>query len=59
MKYVTTIERMAKQEGKIEERLEIAINMLKGNLPLEQVSQFTGLTIAQIQKLQSKMEDPI
>jgi predicted transposase YdaD len=32
----------------------IALNMLKGNLPLEQISQFTGLTIAQLQHLRDQ-----
>lgn len=60
MKYVTTIERMAKQEGKMEERIatqtEIALKMLKDNLSLKQVSRFTGLTIVQLQQLQSEIE---
>jgi predicted transposase/invertase (TIGR01784 family) len=33
---------------------EIALSMLKDNLPLEQISRWTGLTIAQIQSLQSQ-----
>jgi hypothetical protein len=54
MKYVTTIERMAKQEGKIEEKQEIALNLLKENVSLETIARSTGLTIAQIQQLQSE-----
>jgi predicted transposase/invertase (TIGR01784 family) len=41
-----------KIEGKIEERQAIALNMLKDNLPLEQISRWTGLSIAEVQKLQ-------
>ena len=63
MKYVTTGERMAKERGKLEGKQEIALNMLKDNLSIEQVSHFTGLTIAelegfvnaQIQQPQSEM----
>jgi hypothetical protein len=49
MPYVTSIEQLAKQE----ERQAIALNMLQDNLPLEQISRLTGLTIAQLQQLQS------
>jgi hypothetical protein len=60
MKYVTTIERMAKEEGKIEERIatqtEIAKNLLKQNLTIEAISQATGLTIEQVQSLQAQSE---
>ena len=60
MKYVTTIERMAKEkgqeEGKIEEKQTIALNMLNDGLSLEQIVRLTGLTIAQLQKLQSQIE---
>ncbi|MEB3294157.1 MAG: hypothetical protein VKJ24_13440, partial [Synechococcales bacterium] len=60
MKYVTTIERMAETRGKLEGQLEeknaIALNMLRDQLPLEQISRLTGLTIAQIQALQSQMK---
>ncbi len=52
MKYVTTIERMAADE----KARNIALNMLKDNLSVEQVARFTGLTIVRIQQLQSEME---
>jgi hypothetical protein len=58
MKYVTTIERMAEERGRVAERLttqtEIALNMLRDNLPLEQITRLTGLTIAEIENLQSQ-----
>jgi predicted transposase YdaD len=44
----------ALREAKEEERQTIALNMLKDNFPLEQISRLTGLTIAQLQKLQSE-----
>lgn len=60
MKYVTTIERMAKQEARIEERIatqtEIAFKMLQRNLDLETIAEITGLTIVQIQDLRSQLE---
>jgi predicted transposase/invertase (TIGR01784 family) len=41
------------QEAREEERQAIAMNMLRDNLPLEQISRLTGLTIAQLQQLQT------
>jgi hypothetical protein len=55
MKYVTTIERMAEERATVKEKQAIALNMLKDNLSLEQVSRFTGLQIEQIQELQAQM----
>jgi predicted transposase YdaD len=52
MKYVTTIERMAKEEGKDEERQTIALNLIRQGLTVEAIAQATGLTIEQIQALQ-------
>ena len=40
------------QKGVAEEKLEIARNLLKINLPLDQISKVTGLTIAEIENLQ-------
>jgi predicted transposase/invertase (TIGR01784 family) len=60
MKYVTAIERMAEQRGEERARVttqtEIALNMLKDNLPLEQITRLTGLTIAEIESLQSRLD---
>jgi hypothetical protein len=56
MKYVTTIERMAKEEGKIEEKQAIALNMLRENIPLEMIARTTGLAIEQVQALQDQLE---
>jgi len=38
--------------GKIEERNQIALNMLRSNIAGDLVAQFTGLTLKQVQKLQ-------
>jgi hypothetical protein len=54
MKYVTTIERMAEERAKLEEKREIALNMLKDGLPLEQIARLTGMAIGQIRELQSQ-----
>jgi predicted transposase/invertase (TIGR01784 family) len=62
MKYVTTIERMAEERGeergRVEERLttqtEIALNMLRKNMSPETIAEVTGLTIAEIETLQSR-----
>jgi predicted transposase YdaD len=56
MKYVTTIERMAEERGRVEERLttqtEIALNLLRQGLAIESIAKATGLTIPEIQALQ-------
>jgi predicted transposase YdaD len=43
------------EKGMEKERRTIALNMIKGNIPLEQISQFTGLSMAQLQKLQAEV----
>ena len=56
--HTTSIERIGYdrgvKEGKVEEKQAIAINILKDNLPLETIARFTGLTITQLQKLQTE-----
>ena len=62
--YITSIERIGynrginegKLEGKVEEKQSIALNMLKDSLPLETIARFTGLTMAQLQQLQTKLQ---
>jgi predicted transposase/invertase (TIGR01784 family) len=39
-------------EGKTKERNQIAINMIRSNVSIDLVAQFTGLTIKQVKKLQ-------
>ena len=56
MPYVTSIEQMGIEKGRQETQSEIALNMLKDNLPLEQIARLTGLTIAQLQQLQIEQE---
>jgi predicted transposase YdaD len=52
-----TWEQEKETQSKQEERQTIALNMLKDNLPLEQIVRLTGLTIAQVQALQAQAED--
>jgi hypothetical protein len=56
MKYVTTLERMAEARAKLQEKQAIALNMLRDNLSLEQISRLTGLTIAQVEELRAQTE---
>ncbi len=62
MPYITSIEQMAmekgKAEGKVEERQAIALNMLRKKMPVETIAELTGLTIGQIQQLQSELPSP-
>jgi predicted transposase/invertase (TIGR01784 family) len=44
------------EQGRQETQTAIALNMLRDNLPLEQISRLTGLTIAQLQQLQASQE---
>jgi predicted transposase/invertase (TIGR01784 family) len=49
----TRVYREAYQEGQEEKTQAIALKMLRDNLPLEQISRLTDLTIAQLQQLQT------
>ncbi len=40
-----------KAEGKAEAANQIALNMLRSNISVDLIAQFTGLSIEQIQKL--------
>jgi len=44
-------ERKAKREGGQEKAIDIAKKMLEANLPIEQISLITGLTIKEIKRL--------
>ena len=57
MPYVTSIERMGIEQGKEQERQAIALNMLQENISLETIARITGLTIEQLQQLQSDREN--
>jgi predicted transposase/invertase (TIGR01784 family) len=48
-------EKKGKEEGKMEDKIEIALNMLKDKMPIEVVSKYTGLSIEQIIQLTNKI----
>jgi hypothetical protein len=54
MPYVTSIEQMAKTEERLATQMEIALNLLKQGFPMDAIAQATGLTITQLQQLQSE-----
>jgi predicted transposase/invertase (TIGR01784 family) len=64
MPYITTGERIGYDRGKVEGKVEgqeekaiaIALNMLNDNLPLETIARFTGLSIDQLQQLQTESQ---
>jgi hypothetical protein len=41
------------RKGKMDAQRSIALNMLKDNFSLEQISRLTGMTIPEIQRLQA------
>jgi predicted transposase YdaD len=47
----------AKLEGEQLQKQSIAINMLQENILLETIARITGLTIEQLQQLQSSQEN--
>jgi hypothetical protein len=53
MPYVTSIEQMAIEQGREEERRSLALKMLQENIPVETIARITELTVAQLQQLQS------
>ena len=42
-------------KGKNQEKIEIAINMLKNNEPIEKVLSYTGLTISEVEELKKNL----
>ena len=60
MPYITTGERIGYDRGKVEGQEEkaivIAINLLKQGIPIDVIAQATGLSIAELQQLQTKSE---
>jgi hypothetical protein len=49
-------ENRGRQEGRQEKEIEIALNMLRRNIGLETISDVIGLTLLQLQQLQSQVE---
>jgi hypothetical protein len=52
-----TWEQETQEQVKAQERTTIALNMLRENVPLEQVARFTGLSMEQLQQLQSQVPE--
>ena len=54
-------EQRGKQEGELlgkqKAKQEVALNMLRGGIPVEQIAQFTELSLQQIQQLQSEFNN--
>ncbi len=56
MPLLSHLELQAKEEGRQEEKQAVALNLLRMGLSAEQVAQGTGLSLEQIQQLQSQLE---
>jgi hypothetical protein len=64
MTYITSVEKIGfdkgkkegKKEGRKEGKEEVALNLLRLNVPLETIAQGTGFTIAQLQQLQAEQK---
>jgi predicted transposase YdaD len=54
MPYITSVEQIGYDRGIEEKAIAIALNMLKDNLPLETIARLTGLSIPQLQQLQTQ-----
>ena len=54
MKYVKKIERMAEARAEERQKQTIALNMLRENLDPETIARITGLTIEQVQSIQTE-----
>jgi hypothetical protein len=57
MPYVTSIERMGIEQGENRATQKIALNLLRKSIPLETISEATGLSIEQLQQLQLNNTD--
>ncbi len=62
MPYVTSIEQMAKAEGKTEgkaeERQMIALRLLQQAIPVAVIAETTGLSMEQLRQLQAQLQNP-
>jgi hypothetical protein len=52
MPYITSIEQMAKAEGKIEGKTETALKLLQENIDMAVISRVTGLSPEALRQLQ-------
>jgi predicted transposase/invertase (TIGR01784 family) len=51
MPYVTSWERIAKREGKEEEKREVALKMLQDGVSIDKIASYTGLTEKKVKEL--------
>ena len=45
------------KEVELRGKQQVALNMLRGGIPVSQIAQFTGLSFQQIQQLQSELNN--
>jgi predicted transposase/invertase (TIGR01784 family) len=55
MPYITSIEQMGHQKGREAEKEAIALNMMREQFSLEQISRLTGLSLEQLEQLQNRV----
>ncbi len=54
LEQIQTAKQEGKQEGKQQQQQEIAVNLIQKNIPLEVISEATGVSIEQLQVLRSR-----
>ena len=52
---MSTVDRKAKERGIKEGKLEVALNLLKMGLSVEQVVEGTGLTVEEVEKIRDNL----
>jgi hypothetical protein len=57
MPYITSIEQMAKAEGKAEGKAETALKLLQENIDLEVITRVTGISLEVLRQLQASPEN--
>jgi predicted transposase/invertase (TIGR01784 family) len=54
MTFITSVERIGIKKGREEERQKIVVSMLKKGVSMEDIAEFTELSIEQVKKIQSQ-----
>lgn len=52
---ISTVDRKAREQGREQEKVEIAVNFLKMGLSVEQVADGTGLTVKEVEKIRDNL----
>jgi len=55
MPYITSWERIAKKDGKIEGKWEIVKNSLKEGLPIQTIERITGFSMEEINQFKKNL----